>query len=117
MHEVIREIADNDRTYDPWGAGMGALGAVCDVLWVEGGSIPAEAGYRPALALTRAALTRDACGEFDDQRTLLAGLDPDEFPGFWVDGYDPGLSLDDLEHAARVLSRYLDVVKIAGRDY
>ena len=118
IHPIIRGMADDDRDHDPWGTGMMTLGAICDVLSVEGGDIPAEAGYRPAMGLGRDALADDAeDGEFYHQRDLLAGLYPDEFPGHWVDGYEPDLSMGDLEYAARVLHRYLDVVRLAGKDY
>lgn len=111
MNSIIREIADDDREYDPWGTGMTALGACCDVLAVEGEHVPAEAGYSPG-----------AAGPFiepedSNANTLLAALHPDRFPDFWVPGYRPELSVADLQHAVRVLSRYLDLVRLAGRDY
>lgn len=109
MHEIIRGIADDDRAYDPWGAGMAALGAVCDVLHEYDGEIPESAEYRPGV------FGPDLSG--DAARTLLAGMFPERFPGFWVEGYRPDLTLADLEHAARVLSRYLDWVCFAGRNY
>lgn len=118
IHPIIREMADDDRKHDPWGAGMGALGAVCDVLHVEGGTIPTSAGYWPSMGLTLAAMIAEQdSGEYDRQRTLLAGLYPEDFPGFWVEGYEPNLTIADLEYAARVLDRYLDQVRLAGRDY
>ncbi len=111
MHKIIRDIADDDRAHDPWGTGMAALGACCDVLAVERKQVPAEAGYSPGAA--------GPALEPGDSRaeTLMAALHPDRFPGYWVDGYQPDLSIDDLQHAARVLSRYLDWVRLAGRDY
>lgn len=118
IHPIIQEIANNDRQHDPWGSGMMALGAVCDVLSVEGGHIPPEAGYRPAMGLGREALAdTDEDSEFYYQRDLLAGMYPDEFPGYWVEGYEPNLTTEDLEYAAKVLHRYLALVKLAGRDY
>lgn len=108
MHKLIREIADDDRRYDPWGAGMTALGAVCDVLHVEGGGVPAEAEYSPGVGVDT---------EDHNVTTLLAGLYPGRYVGFWVEGYAPNLRLSDLEYAARILSRYLDWVRLAGRDY
>lgn len=110
MHKIIREIADDDRAYDPWGAGMMALGAVCDALHVAGGEVPVEAGYRPGAG------GPDVMGD-ETLETVLAGLYPDRYEGYWVEGYVPGLSLADVEYAARILSRYLDWVRLAGRDY
>lgn len=109
MHAIIRDIADDDRAYDPWGAGMTALGAVCDVLAVEGGDVPASAGYRPGV------FGPDV--SYCQAKSLLAALHPNRFRGYWVDGFVPDLSVADLEYAARILSRYLDWVRVAGRDY
>lgn len=111
MHTIIREIADDDRAYDPWGTGMTALGAVCDVLAVEGEDVPAEAGYSPGIFGPQV--------DPDDYHatTLLAALHPEQYPDAWVEGYAPNMTTDDLEYAARILSRYLDWVRLAGRDY
>lgn len=111
MHTLIRDIADDDRAYDPWGAGMAALFAICDVLATEGEDIPTEAAYSPG------AMGPHVDADDDRARTLMAGLFPDRFPGFWVDGHRPNLTVSDLQYAARVLCRYLDLVRIAGRDY
>lgn len=111
MHKIIRDLADDDRAYDPCGSGMLALGAVCDVLAVKGGDIPADAGY------SSGALGVGIDPEDNHATDLLAGLDPDAFPGHWVEGYTPNLTLADVEYAAVILSRYLDFVRLAGRDY
>lgn len=111
MHALIRDIADDDRAYDPWGAGTAALAAVCDVLAVEGEDVPSEAGYSPGAAGPHIE------PEDSHAETLMAGLRPNRFPGFWVEGYRPNLTVSDLQYAARVLSRYLDFVRLAGRDY
>lgn len=111
MHKIIREIADDDRAYDPYGAGNTALFAVCEALTIEGEGVPPEVGYRPGVF-----------GAFADpqdsaQSTILAGLDPDRFPGYWVEGYTPNLTVEDLQYAARILSRYIAWVTLAGRSY
>lgn len=96
-----------DHKYDPWGSGMIVAGAICDVLYTLDGEIPSAAGYRPAAGLrTTADLALDpVSGENELQSELLELLTTGE------------LQLVDLEHAARVLDRYLDLVKLAGRDY
>lgn len=111
MHKIIRDIADDDRAYDPWGAGMAALVAVCDVLAVEDEHVPAEAGYRPGAGGPHI--------DPDDSNavSLMAGLHPDRYQGFWVEGYAPNLTVADLTYAARILSRYLDLIRRAGRAY
>lgn len=116
MHTIIREIADDDRAYDPWGAGTNALGAVCDVLATEGEPVPSEAGYRLSPVAGPIIDTDPDTGDHA-ATTVLAALNPGDFPGFWVDGYTPGLTVADLQYAARILSRYLDWVRLAGRDY
>ncbi len=99
MHEIIREMADDDRDYDPWGAGMTALGAVCDVLAVNGEPVPASAGYSPG-----AGGPHIEPGDYWAE-TLLVELE------------NGAVDVQDLDYAARILSRYLDWVRLAGRDY
>jgi hypothetical protein len=36
MHALLREFADNDRAHDPWGACLGALGPICDLMTSSG---------------------------------------------------------------------------------
>lgn len=112
LHSIIRELADDDRAYDPFGAAMGALSALCNVLHVEGETVPADAGFRPAMGQ----------GDIDpdDIRAVmvLAALRPDRFPGYWVEGYAPSpLSVADVQYAVRILSRYVDWCHVAGRAY
>jgi hypothetical protein len=113
LHSLIREIADTDRAYDPFGAGMAALFAVCDVLYAADEYVPAEAGFRPGMGQPTGSVDPDD----SSATTLLAGLCPEEFPGYWIDGYSPNLSVADLQYAARILSRYIDWITLAGRDY
>jgi hypothetical protein len=97
-----------DIKHDPWGTGLLVAGAIADVLYVEHGEIPESAGYRPPMmgSFTRADLTYNAVsGENDLQADLLQMLD------------NEAVTMADLEHAMRVLDRYLDLVKLAGRDY
>lgn len=116
MHDIVRTMADDDRKHDPWGAGMNTLGAVCDVLHHEGGTIPTEVRYSPGMG--GPIVTYDATtGEGYHANELMAGLHPEQHPGYWVKGYAPNLTIADLEHAAIVLHRYLNLVKLAGRDY
>lgn len=121
IHSVIREIADDDRAHDPWGAGMSALGAVCDVLFALGDSelIPVEAGFRPAMASSQdiEELRDDGTGENYHAHAILAAMDSTFDPDYYVFGFLHDLTVDDLEYAADVLTRYLDLVKLAGRDY
>jgi len=102
-------IADTmwDIKHDPWGSCLGALGPILDVLYVRGGAIPAGAGYRPAAALhDESDLVHDeVTGENDLAAYLLELLDGGQ------------VEIEDLEHAARVLDRYSDLVRAAGHAY
>lgn len=98
--------------HDAWGSGMAYLIAVCDVLYLAGEShlIPAECGYSAPFGVGYS--WDDALGQTTDDGTvpwevgaLAQALDADE------------LHVDDLAQAARILNRYLDAVRAAGRDY
>jgi hypothetical protein len=86
---------------------LGALGPILDVLYVRHGEIPATAGYRPAMGLHDESdlVYDDVSGENDLAAYLLERLDAGE------------IVIADLEHAARVLDRYADLVRAAGQDY
>lgn len=120
LHPIItKELVDDDRAHDPWGSTLATLGAICDVLSVMGGEIPASAGYRPAMGLSHPNDLRwnEVTGENYNAHILLTGLDTSFDPGLFTEDYEPDLATDDLEYAARVLDRYADVLKLAGRDY
>lgn len=105
MNALLKELIDNDRKYDPWGAAMATAFAVCDVLTVlgEGQEIPAEMQYRPAMGLNEETLRNPE--ESYQECEILTALDAEE------------LSIDDLAYALGVIDRYLDLLKLAGRDY
>lgn len=111
MHSIIRELADDDRAHDPFGAAMRALGTLCDVLYADGETVPAVAGFRPAMG------QGDIDPDDSNAVTVMAALYPDRFPGYWVEGYAPNLSVEDVEYAVRILSRYVDWCEAAGRSY
>lgn len=90
VREIIRELAW-DRAYDPYGSGMAALGAVVDVLWTNGEGVPS------------AIATGGPAGS-EGMDELAAAL-------------DEGATIDDVRYFMFVLDRYLDLVKLAGRNY
>lgn len=104
LHRLLREMADDDRKHDPWGACLGALGPICDLMTVigEGSGIPGSAGYRPAMGLGMWSIAADS---YVGEELVLA----------WFT--DDSLDHPDLEYAARVLDRYADLIKAAGKDY
>lgn len=112
MHPLLREMADEDRKHDPWGACLGALGPICDVLYVECGHIPPSAGYRPGGIPPGAGLDRSRLDTYDP----ITG--ENSYTAEIYRALDAGeLGVTDLEDAACVLDRYADLVKAAGRDY
>lgn len=103
MNKAIREVLDNsDRAYDPFGAAMQVMGAMCDLLEVNGTPefIPAAVGYRPALGLTAEVVNDDwTAAEFLD---LLGAETIDYF---------------DMRDALLILDRYIGLLVVLGRDY
>lgn len=97
--------------HDPWGSGMTALGAVCDVMFAMGAShlIEPGAGYRPGMGQSA---DLDALADADEEdgqdwaTVSLAGA---------VRSGD--VTVEDLARASRILHLYLDLVTAAGRDY
>lgn len=96
-----------DTAHDPWGSAMIVTGAICDVLYVLQGKIATGLEYRPAAGLQgRVDLVHDpVSGENDLQAELLELVDQDL------------IKVADLEYAARIFDRYLDLVRLAGKDY
>ena len=83
-------------------------GAVCDVLAASGRDdlIPNAVGYSRGLADTRAVADMAAETEDDPYTQAVA-----------ADVLTGALTVADLALAARILDRYLDLVRAAGRDY
>lgn len=104
---LLREGWDHG---DRWGSAMMAAGAVCDVATVAGelDSIPDGLQYRPGVGLLSLTLDDLATGDLADSyevATLAAAYIAGEITGA------------DLDLAARILDRYLDVLRAAGEDY
>jgi hypothetical protein len=110
---ALRYAADPcnwDGEHDPWGSGMAALGAVCDVLYAMGEShlIEPSAGYRPAMGQS-ADLAALADADPEDEMWDTVALAQAVRSG--------DVNADDLARASRILSLYLDLARDAGRDY
>jgi hypothetical protein len=91
--DLVRELAD-DHKYDPYGSGMNALGTVTEALWVLGAYVPADiATFQPWHA-------------------------PEEEAVWVITDVESGhQDVEALEYFMYVLSRYIDIVRLAGRDY
>lgn len=113
---VLRSYGYAD-TSDPWGDGMTMVGAVCDLLSMLGeeARIPADMGYhRSPYDTTTLA---DVLAQADAWTEDLGGDIAPELCDLARAHRDGEVSTDDLATAARILSRYLDMVKAAGLDY
>ena len=96
---VLDAMRDDDLGGDPWGTAMSWCFAVCEYLHhvALSDDIPDSLGYQPAATLR---------GE---------GFEEESYPEAYI--VEMGLDTFTLVQAARVLSRYLDWCKAAGRDY
>lgn len=104
---ILQLMRDGDQT-DPWGNGMAWGFAVCENLAAIGADIPASLGYRPSIAGPIIESYEDmVVQEYLD----LVNVDPHDY----TDADKARVS--EVEEAARLLSRYLDWCKLAGRDY
>lgn len=130
---ILDMMRDDDIAGDPWGTAMGWAFAVCEVLYdADPHMVPVELGYRPSIAGPEVPNGLD-----EPHRITLADM-PLESVEVWcylhnVDPDSPEASnADDLPYwddptfesraeslrfAAKCLSRYLDWLKAAGKDY
>jgi len=112
-NQALRYAAEraNWDDHDPWGSGMMALAAVCDVLDAAGDAdrIDPGAGYSRGMVAqdTLANLAHPEDEDGADYATVNLALA--------VESGD--VTTDDLARASRILSLYLDLVKAAGQDY
>ena len=95
---ILAAMRDDDLAHDPWGTAMAWAFGVCDYLHhVALAEVPAGLGYQPAATMR---------GE---------GFDDEAYPDAYI--AEMGLDTFTLTQAAKVLDRYLDWCKAAGRDY
>lgn len=107
---VLTLMREDDLKGDPWGTAMAWGFAVCEVLYAAGEVVPGELDFRPS-PLVRVS---DAVPEEWPDSDVWHLLHRTE--GHWVEpGY--GASVAELQAAARVLARYLDVCLAAGLGY
>lgn len=108
---AIDSLIDSWDHGDPWGSGVLALSAVCDVLEAmgEGGRVDPGAGYAPAKVATHPTLEEMAENADDDFQSDASWLAESVLDG--------DVTEEDLARASRILSLYLDLVRAAGKDY
>lgn len=105
MHDVLRSMYVDAYDGDGYGDALTLLHATADALHVSGAPVPAEWECRPGAVLDGLNMTDLAAyGQYPDNAIAAA----------WLDGR---LIAADLIEAGTVLTRYLDVLQRAGRDY
>jgi hypothetical protein len=106
--KVLHYMRDGWDAGDPWGSGMMLAGACADALTIMGeGTTAPGLGYAPApglesVTLDEVAADSDSYGELAYVAALVL---------------DGTFTAADLQLACRILDRYLDIVRAAGRDY
>lgn len=132
---ILDAMRDDDLGDDPWGTTIAWSFAACEVLYdADPNMVPSEVGYRPSLAGPEVPNGSDVadpyritlqdlsfatsevwCYLHDVDAEDPAASDADALP-YWN---DPTFSqrADALVFAIRCLSRYLDWLRAAGRDY
>lgn len=94
VREIVREIAD-DHAYDPYGSGMLALGALVDTLWESGEGVPSDIATPGA---------GGGAADLDDPAVQMV-----------LNTVGSGAATtDDVRYFMFVLSRYIDVARLAG---
>lgn len=131
----ILDMMRDDDMGDPWGTAISWAFSACDVLYdADPNMVPGEVKYRPGLGGPE---VPNGSGEVDPYRITLDDLSPetatvwcwlhnvspeeptssdaDTLP-YWS---DPGFAgrAEELRTAILCLSRYLDWLRDAGRDY
>lgn len=96
----IREVSW-DIEHDPFGEAMVMLGAIVDLLADEGIGIPS--------AIASGSMGIDWGSDTADGDVTAQEL--------WQGMANGAYSVDDVQYAMFVMSRYVDIVRMAGRDY
>src|SRR5688572_4222545 len=85
---------------DPWGTGMAWCFALAEVLYVEYGEISSE--FRPSPLMEEG--DRESVEGYEAE-TLFELID------------DEDIDQSDIQRVYQIVSRYVDWVRLAGRDY
>lgn len=101
---ILELFREDDYKHDPWGTSMGWLGSLADVLYVLTGEVSED--YRPSAMLWGPEdLDLDPETGSYSTRTLYDCLQ------------DGSITEDDMRKVYKVISRYVDWAKAAGRSY
>lgn len=95
MRAIVRGLAW-DHAHDPYGSGMYVLGEIVNALWRCGEGVPSF--------ISTGTLGPYPTGS-DDVAQIVHTIESGE------------ITTDDARYFMFVMSRYIDVVRLAGRDY
>ena len=122
---IIAMMREDDYRHDPWGTGMSWAYAVAEVLYdADPNMVPSELQYRPSFAgpevPTRTYADTGEPIEVSHATSevwgWLHGEHHDEKPIYWEDPtFEARIKV--LVVTGRILHRYLDWCRAAGRDY
>lgn len=99
---ILDYMREDDIKHDPWGTAMNAGFAVCEAMYLAEQTIPNEWAFRASPLLS--SLIGDGAQYLIDEYGYL---------GEEVNGADE----DDLLYAGRVIHRYINLCRKAGKDY
>lgn len=110
---VLQIARDNWDDHDPWGSAMAWAWAVCESLTAIEADVPESLGYSPGMG-----------GPEVPGRPYADGgvMAPEDVSYETNEVWDflnkaGGTQILEVQEAARILSRYLDWCKLAGKDY
>lgn len=115
----LRAFLWDDAQYEPWATGMFAGFAICSVLdtFEVAGVIPESLQYRASMFQTRSIINLSQI-DSDLEETGENAYGADSYTVETALAWRRGeVTTEELEVAAEVVSRYLDLCKRAGRDY
>jgi hypothetical protein len=95
---ILERMRDSFDGGDPWGSVMGWWFAIADVITeIDASQVPSEWEFH--------------------QSPFGANTEAFEYSEILETMRDDGVTLDDILHAGKVLTRYASQLKLAGKDY
>lgn len=111
---ILQVMRDEFGADDEWGIAISWAFAVAECLAVIGAAPPAELEYQPSPFVV-------VQSPEEYSKAVRSGQEPyDHFLVWEYLGYDTGLTLsrvEEVQQAGKILARYLDWLRAAGKDY
>lgn len=99
---IIETMTTEGDMSDPWGTVLSTQFDIAEILWIEGEYVPNEWEFRPAAGLHTVSISEYS----EDHHSFVAEM--------WLNGY---VDADTMRQAGTILSRYLNILRLAGMDY